>query len=173
MTFAARLLRWYGARGRRGLPGRTERSAYRTVVSEFMLQQTQVERAVPAFERFVARWPDFAALAAASQADVVRAWEGLGYNSRAIRLHRLTKLVCERHGGELPRDEAALRALPGGGPYTARAVAAFAFDADVVALDTNVRRIIHRTQLGVEWPPLARDADLDARAAQRTRSPRR
>jgi A/G-specific adenine glycosylase len=127
-----------------------------------MLQQTQVDRVVPMFNRFVERWPDFAALAGASQADVVRAWQGLGYNSRAVRLHRLARAVCERFGGELPRDEASLRDLPGVGPYTARAVAAFAFDADVVAIDTNARRIVHRTQLGIEWPPLARDAELDA-----------
>ena len=130
-----------------------------------MLQQTQVDRVVPIFERFVAAWPGFAALAAASQADVVRAWKGLGYNSRAVRLHKLARAVCERYGGELPADEASLRDLPGIGPYTSRAIAAFAFDADVAALDTNVRRIVHRTQLGLEWPPLAGPAALDALAA--------
>jgi A/G-specific adenine glycosylase len=130
-----------------------------------MLQQTQVDRVVPIFERFVAAWPDFEALAAASQADVVRAWKGLGYNSRAVRLHRLARAVCESHGGALPSDEATLLTLPGIGPYTARAIAAFAFDADVAAIDTNVRRIVHRTQLGLEWPPLAGAAALDALAA--------
>ena len=129
-----------------------------------MLQQTQVERVVPIFERFVAAWPSFAALAAASQADVVRAWKGLGYNSRAVRLHKLARAVCESHGGVLPRDEATLLTLPGIGPYTARAIATFAFDADVAAIDTNVRRIVHRTQLGLEWPPLAGAAELDALA---------
>ena len=89
-----------------------------------MLQQTQVERVVPIFESFVAAWPSFAALAAASQADVVRAWKGLGYNSRAVRLHKLARAVCERYGGALPADETALRDLPGIGPYTSRAIAA-------------------------------------------------
>ena len=129
-----------------------------------MLQQTQLDRVVPIFERFVGTWPDFAALAAASQADVVRAWKGLGYNSRAVRLHKLARAVCESHGGVLPRDEATLLTLPGIGPYTARAIATFAFDADVAAIDTNVRRIVHRTQLGLEWPPLAGAAELDALA---------
>ncbi|MBD5636034.1 MAG: A/G-specific adenine glycosylase, partial [Candidatus Eremiobacteraeota bacterium] len=135
-------------------------------MSEFMLQQTQVERVVPIFERFVAAWPNFAALARASQADVIRAWKGLGYNSRAVRLHKLARAVCDSYGGELPSDEIRLRELPGIGPYTARAVAAFAFDASVAAIDTNVRRIVHRTQLGLEWPPLANAAELDALATE-------
>lgn len=142
------------------MPWRRDRAPYRIVVSEFMLQQTQVARVAPIFEAFVARWPSFEALAAASRADVVRAWRGLGYNSRAIRLHALANAVVTRFAGALPRDEAALLALPGIGPYTARAIAAFAFDADVIAFDTNVRRIVHRTQLGIEWPPLATDARL-------------
>ena len=137
------------------MPWRTDRAPYRIAVSEFMLQQTQVERVIPIFERFVHAWPDFAALAAASQADVVRAWKGLGYNSRAVRLHKLARAVCERYAGVLPSAQPELLALPGIGPYTARAIAAFAFDADVAAIDTNVRRIVHRTQLGIEWPPLA------------------
>ena len=166
MNLAEALLAWFAERGRSALPWRTERTPYRTVVSEFMLQQTQVDRVVPMFERFVATWPSFEALAAASRADVVRAWRGLGYNSRAIRLHALARAVVEEHGGALPTDEAALRSLPGIGPYTARAIAAFAFDADVVAIDTNVRRIVHRTQLGLEWPPLANARELDAVAAR-------
>ncbi len=131
-----------------------------------MLQQTQVDRVIPIFERFVNAWPDFAALAAASQADVVRAWKGLGYNSRAVRLHKLARAVCDRYAGVLPSAQAELLALPGIGPYTARAIAAFAFDADVAAIDTNVRRIVHRTQLGLEWPPLAGPVALDAIAAE-------
>jgi A/G-specific adenine glycosylase len=147
------------------LPWRTDRAPYRVVVSEFMLQQTQVERAIACFERFVARFPSFDALAGASQADVVREWRGLGYNSRAVRLHGLARVVRDEHGGALPRDLAALERLPGVGPYTARAIAAFAFDRDVVAIDTNVRRIVHRTQFGVEWPARATDAELDESAA--------
>ena len=158
---APALLAWFARNNRATLPWRVDRAPYRIVVSEFMLQQTQVDRVVPLFEAFVARWPTFDALAAASQADVVRAWRGLGYNSRATRLHALARTVCDVHAGDLPRDEATLRTLPGIGPYTARAIAAFAFDADVVAIDTNVRRIVHRTQFGIEWPPRAAPAALD------------
>lgn len=166
MTLAHALIAWFERSGRSALPWRTDRAPYRIVVSEFMLQQTQVERVVPIFNEFVRRWPDFAALANASQADVVRAWKGLGYNSRAVRLHRLAKVAIDRYGGTLPRTVAELRGLPGVGPYTAHAIAAFAFDAPVVAFDTNVRRIVHRTQLGLEWPPLADDAALAVRAAE-------
>jgi A/G-specific adenine glycosylase len=158
-------LAWFAQRGRAHLPWRVDRSPYRVLVSEFMLQQTQVDRVVPAFEAFVAEFPSFQALAAAAQADVVRAWRGLGYNSRALRLHRVAREVCTAHGGVLPREEAALRALPGIGGYTARAVLAFAFDADVVAADVNVRRIVHRTELGFEHPPRAGERELDALAA--------
>jgi A/G-specific adenine glycosylase len=165
LSFAATLLEWYGRHGRSALPWRTAVDPYRTVVSEFMLQQTQVDRVIPLFEAFVAAWPDFAALAVASRADVVRAWKGLGYNSRAVRLHQLAQAVCERHGGTLPLDEAALRELPGVGPYTARAIAAFAFGMGVAALDTNVRRIVQRTQFGIEWPRAATLAEIDTAAA--------
>jgi A/G-specific adenine glycosylase len=144
------------------LPWRATRDPYRIVVSEFMLQQTQVERVIPLFEAFVARFPSFDALAATDAGDVVRAWRGLGYNSRAIRLHRLAREVVERHDGRLPSDTGALRALPGIGAYTASAVRAFAFELDDAAVDVNLRRVIHRVALGVEYPRLADDAALDA-----------
>jgi A/G-specific adenine glycosylase len=166
VTFAGSLLRWYARHGRHDLPWRTERSPYRTVVSEFMLQQTQVDRVVPIFERFVAQWPSFERLAAASQADVIRAWKGLGYNSRGMRLHGLARVVCERYCGSLPGDEVTLRELPGVGPYTAAAIAAFAFDADTVAVDTNIARIAHRVRLGLEWPPRATPAELQGLARE-------
>ena len=98
--------------------GGTARSPYRTVVSEFMLVQTQVDRVVPKFDSFVERFPGFAALAAASPAEVLRAWKGLGYNSRAVRLHALARAVVEKFGGKLPAESADLRALPGLGPYS-------------------------------------------------------
>ena len=158
------LLDWYRVHGRAHLPWRRTRDPYRVVVSEFMLQQTQVERVIPLYEAFIAAFPDFAALAAADAGDAVRLWRGLGYNSRAMRLHALARAVVERHGGALPSDRDALLALPGIGPYTASAVRAFAFELDDVALDTNVRRIAHRTGFGLEYPRLAGDADLDARA---------
>jgi len=127
-----------------------------------MLQQTQVERVIPLYEAFVARFPDFGALAAAESGDVVRAWRGLGYNSRAMRLHALANIVVEQHGGVLPREPEVLRALPGIGPYTAAAIRAFAFEEDDAALDVNIRRVVHRVSYGVEYPPRAGDRQLDA-----------
>jgi len=156
------LLSWYGTFGRRHLPWRGTRDPYLVVVSEFMLQQTQVERVIPIFASFTAAYPSFAALAAASAGDVVRRWRGLGYNSRAMRLHALARAVVERHGGELPRERDALLALPGIGAYTAAAVRAFAFEEDDVALDTNLRRIVHRTRFGLEFPVRVPDRELDA-----------
>lgn len=158
----AALLVWYERAGRRGLPWRASRDPYRVVVSEFMLQQTQVDRVIPLFAAFVGAFPDFATLAAAGPGEAIRLWRGLGYNARALRLHALARAVVERHGGVLPSERAALLALPGIGPYTAAAVRAFAFDADEVALDTNLRRIVHRTRAGLEFPPRASDAELDA-----------
>lgn len=159
-----RLLRWYRLQGRAALPWRTRRSPYRTVVSEFMLAQTQVERVVPKFEAFVERFPDFTALARATRADVLREWQGLGYNSRAVRLHELARIVESDYGGTLPSDARALRALPGVGPYTVAAIRAFGFDLPDAPLDTNIRRIVHRLFFGVEHPPVASPKMLDERA---------
>ena len=129
-----------------------------------MLQQTQVERVIPLYEAFLARFPDFSALAAVHAGDVVRAWRGLGYNSRAVRLHALARAVVERHGGTLPDDTASLRALPGIGAYTAAAVRAFAFERDDAAVDVNLRRVVHRVVVGLEHPPLADERTLDTLA---------
>lgn len=159
----ASLLDWYRVHGRAHLPWRQTRDPYRVLVSEFMLQQTQVDRVIPLYEAWIAAFPDFAALAAAEPGDALRMWRGLGYNSRAVRLHALARAVVERHGGALPSDRDALLALPGIGPYTAAAVRAFAFELDDVALDTNLRRIAHRTGFGLEHPPQATDAVLDQR----------
>lgn len=158
------LLRWYRRHGRATLPWRTERSPYRTVVSEFMLAQTQVDRVVPKFEAFVTRFPDFAALSRASLAAVLREWKGLGYNSRAVRLHRMAQAVAESYGGMLPSEPCALRLLPGIGPYTVAAIRAFAFNEDDAPLDTNVRRIVHRLFFGIEHPRQASARELDERA---------
>ncbi|GAC1583023.1 MAG: A/G-specific adenine glycosylase [Candidatus Elarobacter sp.] len=156
------LIAWYAAYGRTHLPWRSSRDPYRIVVSESMLQQTQVERVIPLYEQFLARFPSFEALGAADAADVVRAWRGLGYNSRALRLHALARAVAERGDRSLPRETDALRALPGIGAYTASAVRAFAFEIDDAAADVNVRRVVHRVQLGLEYPRLAGDRALDA-----------
>jgi A/G-specific adenine glycosylase len=160
------LTAWYRSQGRAWLPWRVKRDPYFTLVSEFMLQQTQVERVVPKFEAFVARFPDFRRLATASTADVLREWKGLGYNSRAVRLKQLAEAVCERFGGAMPRETALLRELPGVGPYTAAAIRAFAFDLDEAPVDTNIRRIVHRLFCGVEFPAKASPRELDERASE-------
>jgi A/G-specific adenine glycosylase len=140
---ARALLRWYDAQ-RRDLPWRRAPSAYKTLVSEFMLQQTVVATVRPYFERFLRRFPDVRALAAASDDDVTALWAGLGYYARARNLRRAAVAVVERHGGEIPASEEALRALPGIGPYTAAAVAAIAFGARAFALDGNAVRVMAR-----------------------------
>ena len=160
-TIREALLGWYRRSGRAHLPWRTVRDPYRTLVSEFMLQQTQVDRVVPAFEAFVERFPDVASLARASTADVLRAWKGLGYNSRALRLKRAAEAVVSEHGGRMPQDRDALLALPGVGAYTASAIRAFAYDLDDAPVDTNVRRVVHRLAFGLEHPPQANGAELD------------
>jgi A/G-specific adenine glycosylase len=115
------------------------------LVSELMLQQTQVARVVPRYHAFLERFPTAASCAAAPAGDVVKAWAGLGYNRRALNLHRTAAAVVERHGGALPDDLDALLALPGVGSYTARAVLAFAYERDVGVLDVNAARVVHRT----------------------------
>ncbi len=141
------VLRW-GAQHRRDLPWRTTRDPWLVLVSEVMLQQTQADRVVGPYGRFVERFPTPAACAAAEPADVVRAWAGLGYNRRAVFLHRTATAVVERHGGAVPDDLASLLALPGLGAYTARAVLVFAFEADVGVVDTNVARLLARAVAG-------------------------
>ena len=139
------LLDWY-ERGHRPLPWRQTRDPYALLVSEVMLQQTQAARVVGHYERWMERFPDAAALAAAPVAEVLVAWSGLGYNRRALALQRAAAHVAE-HGW--PAD---LQALPGVGPYTAAAVASFAWDAPVAAVDTNVRRVLERHD-GVQRTP--------------------
>jgi A/G-specific adenine glycosylase len=142
---SAALLRWY-ARAARDLPWRRTRDPWAILVSEVMLQQTQAARVVPYYERFLARFPDPAACAAAPAAEVLRAWSGLGYNRRALALHRTATIVA-RDGW--PDD---LVVLPGVGPYTAAAVASFAFGAAVLAVDVNVRRVQARSEIVVAEP---------------------
>ena len=134
----ALLLAWFAANGR-DLPWRCTKDPYAILVSEVMLQQTQVERVIPRYLAWLERWPTAEALAAASAADVIRAWQGLGYNRRALNLHRAACHVAE-HGW--PED---LTLLPGVGRYTADAVSSFAFGRPVLPVDTNVRRVQERT----------------------------
>jgi A/G-specific adenine glycosylase len=137
------LLSW-SARTRRDLPWRHTRDPWAILVSELMLQQTQVPRVVPKYRSFLQRFPSAADCASASVADVVREWAGLGYNRRAVNLHRAAVAVVGRHGGELPDDLDGLLALPGVGPYTARAVLTFAFGRDVGIVEGNTARVLAR-----------------------------
>jgi A/G-specific adenine glycosylase len=120
------------------------------LVSEVMLQQTQAERVRPHYERFMAAFPDPKALADAGAGAAIEAWAGLGYNRRAVNLHRAATEIVERFGGEVPSAVSDLRSLPGVGPYTASAVACFAFGSAESVVDTNVRRVLARHRLGVE-----------------------
>jgi A/G-specific adenine glycosylase len=140
---APALLGWFRAH-RRPLPWRRDRDPYRVWVAEVLLQQTRVAQAVPYFERFVAAFPDVAALAAAPLEDVLKVWEGAGYYGRAHRLHAAAREVVARHHGRVPSDLASLERLPGVGPYIARAVASLAFGARVVALEANGVRVTAR-----------------------------
>jgi A/G-specific adenine glycosylase len=145
------LLRWY-ERVRRPLPWRATRDPYALLVSEVMLQQTQALRVVPYYERWLAEWPDARSLAAAPVRRVLELWSGLGYNRRALSLQKAAAIVA---ADGWPED---LCALPGVGPYTAAAVASFAWDAQVAAVDTNVRRVLTRRE--------GSSVDVAARAAQ-------
>lgn len=137
------LLRWYRSNGRK-LPWRTTRNPYRILLSEVMLQQTQVARVLEKYPLFLGRFPTFRTLALARQRDVVLAWRGMGYNNRAVRLHRLAGMITSRYGGRLPRDHATLLSLPGIGEYTAAAIRASAFREPVAVVDVNVRRVLSR-----------------------------
>jgi A/G-specific adenine glycosylase len=126
-----------------------------------MLQQTQAARVVPAFERFLAAFPSVPSLAAAGRGDVLRAWDGLGYNRRALALSEAARVVAREHSGRVPSDPLTLRRLPGVGPYTAAAVSSIAFGAPVVAIDTNLRRVLARAAFGVEGDDVPRRRILE------------
>ncbi len=132
---------YYQSQGRHSLPWRQTKDPYHILVSEMMLQQTQVERVIPKYEAFLKTFPSFTVLANAALADVLIHWQGLGYNRRAKMLHECAKVVVREYQGKLPVDEAKLRALPGIGQYTARAVLAFAFDIALPLIETNVRTV--------------------------------
>jgi len=141
------LISWWAAGGR-DLPWRRTRDPWAVLVSELMLQQTQVPRVVGRWEAFLDEFPTPAACVARPAGDVVTAWAGLGYNRRALNLHRCAAAVVERHGGELPESLDDLLALPGIGPYTARAVLVFAFEHDIGLVDTNAGRLLARAGAG-------------------------
>ena len=145
--FRRRLLDWYGRHGR-DLPWRETRVPYRVLVSEIMLQQTQVDRVLPKYEEWLERYPTFEALAAADERDVVRTWYPLGYNIRPRRLQAIARESVERFDGKLPDDEETLLSFKGIGAYTAGAVRSFAFGKRAAILDTNVARVLYRVFLG-------------------------
>lgn len=141
------ILEWYEANGRR-LAIRSTADPYAVLVSEVMAQQTQIGRVIPAWTAWMVRFPTVESVAAAPVAEVIRQWSGLGYNRRAVSLHRAATAIVERHDGRVPRAIAELERLPGVGPYTARAVAAIAFGEPVGAVDVNVRRVLGRIVAG-------------------------
>jgi A/G-specific adenine glycosylase len=145
--FRQRLLAWYRRHGR-DLPWRTTRDPYRVLVSEIMLQQTQVDRVLPKYHEWLERYPSFEALAAARVREVVRTWYPLGYNIRPRRLHAIARESVARFDGTLPDDEATLLSFKGIGAYTAGAVRSFAFGHRAAILDTNVARVLYRVFVG-------------------------
>jgi A/G-specific adenine glycosylase len=160
------LLLWFRENGR-DLPWRDTRDPWRVLVSEVMLQQIQVKRAVPFYEAFVARFPTVGALAEAPLSEAIRVWGDLGRYRRVVNLHRTARVIVEEHGGEVPTDPKVLVGLPGIGPYTAGAVACFASERPAAFADTNVRRVLHRLFLGAEVPePAASEAEILALARE-------
>ena len=145
--FRRRLLSWYGRHGR-DLPWRKTADPYHILVSEIMLQQTQVDRVLPKYEEWLAKYPSFQALAAAPEADVTATWYPLGYNIRPRRLQTIAREAVERYGGQLPADEATLLSFKGIGAYTAGAIRSFAFRQRAAILDTNVARVLFRVFVG-------------------------
>ena len=158
-AFAERIVAWQKQHGRHALPWQGTRDPYRVWLSEIMLQQTQVATVLAYYERFTARFPDVAALAAANLGDVLASWSGLSYYSRARNLHRCAQAVVAEHGGEFPTTSVALAQLAGIGRSTAAAIAAFCFGERVAILDGNVKRVLTRV--------LAFDAELSDVSAQR------
>src|SRR5207253_5692700 len=158
-AFTRKLLAWW-ARAARDLPWRKTRDPYRVLVSEFMLQQTQVSRVAEYYPRFLERFPDLETLAQARPRAVREAWDGLGYYARASNLHALARVVSRDFDGRVPENPQALLKLPGVGPYTAGAVASFAYEKPVPAVDTNVARVIRRVFFGRETGTRKRETNV-------------
>ena len=154
------LLQWYAAE-KRDLPWRATSDPYAILVSEIMLQQTQVDRVLPKYRQFLSTFPTLADLAAASTADVISAWVPLGYNMRAVRLQAIARQVLSEHQGRIPDTIETLLTLKGIGRYTAGAIACFAYHKQVATVDTNIRRVLHRIFLGLEYSePKLNDAHM-------------
>src|SRR5437588_5880660 len=170
--FRRKLLAWW-ARAARDLPWRRTRDPYRVLVSEFMLQQTQVSRVAEYYPRFIERFPDLETLANAKPRAVREAWDGLGYYARASNLHALARVVSKDHDGMLPDEPEELINLPGIGPYTAGAVASFAYEKPVPAVDTNVARVIRRVFIGEDRQRLTRQRLTPQRLTPQRLTPQR
>lgn len=149
--FQTRLLAWF-AKHRRDLPWRRTRDPYKILVSEIMLQQTQVDRVMPKYAAFINKFPTIQKLARAQRSSVIKLWSGLGYNNRAVRLHQAAHAIVWQHHGTFPRSPEMLERLPGIGFYTARAIGAFAFDEPVAAVDVNHGRVVQRAFFGTRVP---------------------
>ncbi|MFA5800161.1 MAG: hypothetical protein WC840_04345 [Candidatus Peribacteraceae bacterium] len=155
--FCEEIWRWF-SRHKRVLPWRDLKvsdpntRAYKILVSEIMLQQTQVPRVIDMYKKFIRRFPDIKALSEASDSEIIIAWRGMGYNSRALHLRDAAWTIQSEYGGRLPEDSSSLKALKGIGDYTAAAIRNFAFNIPTPCLDTNIRRILHRTFVGPENP---------------------
>lgn len=147
--YQKRLLNWYKQNGR-DLPWRKTNDPYKILISEVMLQQTQVDRVMPKYFEFLEKFPTIQDLATASNADVLRIWSGLGYNSRALRLKAVAEETVKTYGGILPDDREQLKALKGIGDYTSGAILAFAYHKQVSFIDTNIKRLVHRVFVGLE-----------------------
>src|SRR5437016_5327183 len=156
-----RLLMWYAAQ-QRELPWRATHDPYAILVSEMMLQQTQVDRVLPKYQQFLATFPTLAALAAAPTADVISVWVPLGYNMRAVRLQSIARQVMREYGGSIPNTIEELLKLKGIGRYTAGAIVCFAYKQQVAMVDTNIHRVLHRIFLGLDLsePRLTKDQRL-------------
>jgi len=172
VRFRRKLLAWW-ARAARDLPWRRTRDPYRVLVSEFMLQQTQVSRVAEYYPRFIERFPDLETLANAKPRAVREAWDGLGYYARASNLHALARVVSKDHDGMLPDEPEELINLPGIGPYTAGAVASFAYEKPVPAVDTNVARVIRRVFIGEDRQRLTRQRLTPQRLTPQRLTPQR
>lgn len=159
IRFPSALLSWFDLE-KRNLPWRQNRTPWRVLLSEFMLQQTRVDTVIPYFEKFMQKWPDVESFASASEAEVLEYWAGLGYYSRARNLHKTSQIVRDEHGGKLPRSAAELKKLPGIGPYTAAAVASMAFGEVIPSIDGNLLRILSRLS-ATRWQA-GNTADLKA-----------
>src|SRR3989344_5165268 len=152
-AFQQKILTWYQEH-KRDLPWRRTTNPYHIMVSEIMLQQTQVDRVVPKYETFLKAFPTVWDLAEAPTSQVLELWSGLGYNNRAIRLREAAKVIVKRYAGQVPKSRDALMELPGIGPYTSNAILSFAHNLSFPCMDTNIRRIIlHELQLSEKTAP--------------------